>query len=93
MNRKEKILRYFRAFLRGMSDVLVLSHSPIEPPPRLQQKRQSDWEAIAGDWLRVGNDLRKAMGEAPITAAGLPTTLASSPKGGKVEGGSVPPTT
>jgi len=55
-----RMLRLSRgSFWRGFLSVFGLG---LRPPAR--RRRVSDEDAIAGDWARVGEDIRKAAGQA-----------------------------
>lgn len=63
-------MKHWRSLLSGFGSVAALF--PMAKPLR---HRKSVKDAIAGDWLAVGNDLRRAMGKSsvsPDNAAGPP---------------------
>ena len=51
-----KSIRLSKAFIRGLGAFF----QPMQVRSR-RVKRQTDAEAIASDWIAIGNDIRKAM--------------------------------
>jgi len=47
--------------LRGMGSVLEIAPPPLNHASPAKVRRQSDSQAIGGDWRRVGDDLREAI--------------------------------
>jgi len=49
------------AFLKGFASAFDITGQTLLERPNLQAGFQRDAEALRGDWIMVGNDLRKAM--------------------------------
>jgi hypothetical protein len=50
-----------RGFLKGFMSAFDLSGQSLISIPDLDSGFQQDYEAIKGDWIRVGDDMRRAM--------------------------------
>lgn len=68
-NKAQKRPATFRglsAFLLGMASVLdiggTLYQSQVKPPVDDASAMRADAQALAGDWIAVGNDIRAAIG-------------------------------
>jgi hypothetical protein len=51
----------FRAFFKGFASVFNFSGGPLISIHDIDSGFQKDKEALAGDWRRVGGDMRRAM--------------------------------
>jgi hypothetical protein len=67
-------MSHLKSFFRGMLSVFDpgvtftdMSDYPDIPPIPEIPRPLSDAEAMAADWWSVGNDLRVAMGQPPVT--------------------------
>jgi hypothetical protein len=59
----EKRKTHGTAFLQGFASSFDLSGRAFLEMPDLSRGFERDWEALAGDWQRIGNDMRKAMNQ------------------------------
>lgn len=59
--RPERQLTPLSAFLRGAGSILAIFPEPVRGPRLRHGSLADDRRALAGDWQRVGQDMRVAM--------------------------------